>query len=147
SAADLLVGRVGGGAPGVADGGYPDPRRLPEHPLGAPKAAEPEDGFFEALGVGPGESMAVDEVPLRHRHHNCPAGQTLCGPGNDQLVTRKRPHFVPLSAIRWCNPTLPHVGRQPARANRARPTSAKIAACGSLGSRYSCVPKIRMSDR
>ena len=96
SAAHLFVGRVGGGASGVADGGDPDPRRLPEHPLGTPKAAEPEDRFFQALGVGPDESMAVDKMPLRHGHHHCPAGQTLCGPGNDQLVTGKWPHRAPL---------------------------------------------------
>src|SRR6202040_3876170 len=82
-------------AAGIADRGDPDPRRLPEHPFGTPKAAEPEDSFFQSLGIGPGERMAVDEMPLRHGHHNRPAGQTLCRPGNDQLVTRKRPHRAP----------------------------------------------------
>ena len=88
TAADLLVGRVRGGAAGVADGGDPDPGRLPEHPLGAPEAAEREYRLLQPRGIGSDQRMAVDEVPFRHRHRLGPSRQTFPGPGNDQLVTR-----------------------------------------------------------
>ena len=65
--AHLLVGGVGREAAGVADGGAPHARHLPEHALGSPEASHPEDGRLEALREGRLEAVAVHEVPLGHR--------------------------------------------------------------------------------
>src|SRR5208282_5915294 len=97
SAADLLIGRVGGGTAGVADGGDPDPQRLPEYPLGPPEAAKPEHRLFQALGIGPDQGVAVDEMPVRYGHRFGSSRQALAQLGNDQFVTHKRPHLAPSS--------------------------------------------------
>ena len=55
--ADLVVGRVRGEAARVADGGRDDARRLPEGLLGAPEAAESEDGDLRAVGHGPASGV------------------------------------------------------------------------------------------
>ena len=65
--AHLLVGGVGREAAGVAGGGAPHARHLPEHALGSPEASHPEDGRLEALREGRLEAVAVHEVPLGHR--------------------------------------------------------------------------------
>src|SRR5271165_885066 len=105
----------------VTDGGDPDPRRLPEHPLGSPEAAEPEHRLFQALGIWPDECVAVDEMPLRYGHHLGPARETFAGPGNDQFVTHKRPHlFASFSRSPTAQPQPP---RSPVR---RRPEPATI---------------------
>ena len=48
--ADLIVGGVPGEAAGVADGRGVDAERLPVEALGAPEAAEGEDGGLDAFG-------------------------------------------------------------------------------------------------
>src|SRR5581483_5643108 len=52
AAAHLFIGRVRGGAAGIADRRGPHARRLPELALGAPEAAEPKDGLLQAAGIG-----------------------------------------------------------------------------------------------
>ena len=65
--ADLLVRRVRREAARVADGGGVDAGRLPEHALGAPEAAHPEDRSLGAFGEGRAERRAEDEVrPWSH---------------------------------------------------------------------------------
>jgi len=50
--ADLLIGRIGGEAPGVAGGGGVDPLGLPELALGAPEAPIPNTARSSPSGNG-----------------------------------------------------------------------------------------------
>src|SRR5207302_7737509 len=53
AAADLFIGRVRRVAAGVADGGGVHPWRLPEHALGSPEAAHPDDQLLILIGIPP----------------------------------------------------------------------------------------------
>ena len=94
AAAHLLIARVRGRAAGIADGGHPHPGSLPEHALGAPEAAEPENRLLEPCRIGPGERVAVDKVPVGRLDRLGAAGQAVFGPRNGQLVSHQRPHFA-----------------------------------------------------
>ena len=63
--AHLFVRRVRGVAAGVADGGRVDPGDLPVDLLGAPEAAEAEDGDLEALGHLVGDHGSVQDLVAR----------------------------------------------------------------------------------
>ena len=61
--ADLFIGRVGGVAAGIADGGRIDAvAEFPELALGAPETAEPEHRLLEACGIRRLQLAAVDEM-------------------------------------------------------------------------------------
>ena len=73
--ADFFVGRVRGDAAGIADTGQPDALGLPEDPLGAPEAAEAENGrLVSGRGVGL-DRAAVDEMGRGGRDRPGAAGQ------------------------------------------------------------------------
>src|SRR6201999_1642660 len=76
-AADLVVRRVRGVAAGVSDGGRVDAGRLPEDALGAPEAAEPEDGLLEALGERRRDRGAEHVVALGDTHGLVATGQRV----------------------------------------------------------------------
>src|SRR5262249_7287373 len=108
--AHFFVGRVRCRAAGIADRGHPDTRHLPEHPLRAPEAAEPEDRLLQNVRIRPDKRMIVDEMPLRYRHWLAPPGQTVLWPGDAQLTTRKWPHLDRL----FCANFVKDVGNSPA---------------------------------
>src|SRR5436305_1684916 len=80
AAAHLFVGRVRRRPAGVADRGNPNTRRLPEHPLRTPEAAEAEESLFHAGGIRPRQRVAVDEMVIGYRHRLAPSRQTVLGP-------------------------------------------------------------------
>ncbi len=77
--ADLLIGRVRREPAGIADRGDMDAGDLPELPLGAPEAAEPEQRRLGALRVGAFEGGAAHEMGLGGGNGLRPAGQRLVG--------------------------------------------------------------------
>ena len=80
--ADLLVRRVRREARRVADGGRVDPRRAPEHPLGAPEAAHPEDRALRSVGEGRADRRPEDEVTARDVDRRVAAGERVLGGGH-----------------------------------------------------------------
>ena len=73
--ADFFIGRVRGDAASIADTGQPDALGLPEDALGAPEAAEAEDGgLVSGRGVRL-DRAAVDEMGRGGRDRPGAAGQ------------------------------------------------------------------------
>jgi len=82
AAADLLVGRVRRAATGVADRGGPDAGELPVDLLGAPEAAEAQDGDLEAGRHVVGDDRRVQHQVLAEVPHRLRAApQCLVGGG------------------------------------------------------------------
>src|SRR5262249_27885286 len=74
--ANFLVGRVRRKAPGITDRGHMHARDLPELPLCAPEAAEPEQRLLRALGVWAFKSGAVSRnESLRWELVRCGQGE------------------------------------------------------------------------
>src|SRR5579859_753731 len=90
--ADFLVGRVGGEATLVADGGGDDARGLPELSLRAPEAAHRELCDLCAFRVGRSERPAEHLVTRRDRHRGLAAGQRLTGRDRARLVRTEQAH-------------------------------------------------------
>ena len=82
---DLFIGRIGGKAASVANGGGEHPLGLPEQALRPPKAAHAEDGLAQAVWVRANQRMAIDEVLGRNRHSLGAARQRPLGCRQPQL--------------------------------------------------------------
>ncbi len=100
--ADFLIGRIGGSAAGIADGGDVNAiSRLPELALGAPETAHAEDHALHALGVGRGQRAAIDEMGLGGGQFFRATRQGLGGGGNLQLLSYRKHGEPPGSGLIW----------------------------------------------
>src|SRR5262245_53642261 len=85
--ADLLVGRIGRQAAGIAHGGRVNAlAQLPELALGAPEAAHAEDRGLEAVRVRPLERRMQNKMLARGRNRRWAAGQRLGGRWHFELL-------------------------------------------------------------
>src|SRR6185503_8839139 len=86
AAAHLFVRWIPGLAAGVADRGRVHPRRLPEHALRTPEAAEAELRELHAFGERRLQRMTVDEMLRRYAHR-------FAAPGQRALLRQQRLHL------------------------------------------------------
>src|SRR5262249_29069569 len=111
AAAALLVGRIRRVTAGISHRCRVDARELPEDALGAPEAAEAEDGLFEPFGEGRLQRCAQHLVPARDRHPLLAAGQRVLGA--DHLgLSHQESHGSSVASLA-CQLELTNCGRQP----------------------------------
>ena len=84
--AHLLVGGVRGKAAGIAHRGAEHALGLPEAFLGAPEAAHAEQGLAHPIRERRLDGVAVDEMPVAHRHGPGTPRQGLVGGGHLHLA-------------------------------------------------------------
>ena len=94
---DLLIGRIGGNAAGVANGGGEHPFGLPEQALRPPKTAHAKNRLAHAVRVRANERAAIDEVLAGNRHALSAARQRPLGGRQPQLELESH---QPIS-LRW----------------------------------------------
>ncbi len=142
--AGLLVRRVRGDPARVPDRGGIHPGRLPELPLRAPEAAEPEHRDLETRGERAPQRGTEDRVSVRYREGRLrAAGQRPLRRWQSRLVTSEEHVRTPPGRVHGVNRGRPRYvpgrpGRQPPRPwvpDRPRCRSGTHAAVGGLPDR------------
>src|SRR6185437_14240873 len=81
----FLIGRVRRLPAGIAGSRHPDPRHLPQKPLGSPEAAHAEIDGLEAVRIGPLQGMSGDEMLGGGRNGDVAARKRLAHGGELQF--------------------------------------------------------------